>query len=161
MQHKEFHFYYSVYAGAPDLTPEDAALLVTAAKATELSFAPYSRFRVGAAARMVSGEIVVGANQENASFPAGICAERTLLSVASTLYPGAPIETLAISYFNENGASDSPITPCGICRQSLSEFQARTGRPMRLILGGLAGPVWVLEDAGALLPLAFSSGDMG
>jgi cytidine deaminase len=155
MQQKDLHVRYIAYDTAAELLAVDASLLAAAIKATKLSYAPYSRFRVGAAARMASGKIVTGSNQENASYPAGICAERTLLSVASTLYPGEAISALAISYHNEEGESSSPITPCGICRQSISEFQTRTGQPMRLILGGEEGPVWVLEDAGALLPLAF------
>jgi cytidine deaminase len=155
MQQKDLHVRYIAYDTAAELLASDASLLAAAIKATKLSYAPYSRFRVGAAARMASGKIVTGSNQENASYPAGICAERTLLSVASTLYPGEAISALAISYHNEEGESSSPITPCGICRQSISEFQTRTGQPMRLILGGEEGPVWVLEDAGALLPLAF------
>jgi cytidine deaminase len=159
MHHKEFHTRFLILDSAKELSPADASLLASARAATGQSYSPYSRFKVGAAARMVSGALVQGSNQENASYPAGICAERTLLSVASTLYPGEPIDTLAITYQGE-GPSDEPITPCGICRQSLSEFQARTGKAMRLILSGANGPVWVFEDAGALLPLAFGAGDL-
>lgn len=147
---------FAVYESARELSKADADLLASALEATGLSYSPYSKFRVGAAARMENGEILKGSNQENASYPVGICAERTLLSAASTLYPSVPISTLAISYINEQGESQVPITPCGICRQSLAEFQERTGKPIRLVLGGAEGPVWVLEDAGALLPLAFS-----
>ena len=109
---------------------------------------------------MATGETVTGSNQENASFPAGICAERTLLSTAASLYPGQPITALAITYRPESGVGAAPITPCGLCRQSLAEYQARTGQPIRLILGGEEGPVWVIEDAGSLLPLAFGGGDL-
>jgi cytidine deaminase len=160
MHAKDIHLHYTVYDSVSELPPSDEALLSAALRATRLSYAPYSRFRVGAAARMKGGEIVTGSNQENASYPAGICAERTLLSVVSTLYPGRPIEALAISYHNDQGESTSPITPCGICRQSLSEFQMHTGHPIRLILGGETGPVWVLEDAGGLLPLAFEADNL-
>lgn len=147
---------YTVYDSATSLPAEDAALLRLALDATGLSYAPYSGFRVGAAARMVSGQIVKGSNQENASYPVGICAERTLLSVASTLYPGEPIDTLAVTALG----SSEPISPCGLCRQSLLEFQGRTGRPLRLIMAGEHGPVWVVEDARGLLPLAFTTDNL-
>src|SRR5882757_9552163 len=109
MNRQTHQFSYDVYDSAEELDSEDAVLLNTAKTATRDAYAPYSHFRVGAAARLRNGQTVTGTNQENASFPAGICAERTLLSVASSLYPGIPIETLAISYDNGNGPSDNPI----------------------------------------------------
>lgn len=156
MRHEHLHIDYQVYATAADLPPGDAALLREAQSATALSYAPYSSFHVGAAARMASGAIVRGANQENASYPVGICAERTLLSVAATLHPGEAIDTLAVTAAEIH----EPISPCGLCRQSMLEFQNRTGRPFRLIMGGATGPVYVLEDARALLPLAFTNEDL-
>jgi cytidine deaminase len=157
MQHKEFAFSFEVYDNAEELTSKDAFLLNRAKEVTQQAYAPYSRFRVGAAARLQNGEIITGTNQENASFPAGICAERTLLSAASSLYPGIPIDTLAISYHNEQGPSDHPISPCGICRQSLLESEQRTGKPIRLILGGLQGKIYIIPGSNALLPLAFTT----
>jgi len=157
---KEFTLHYEEYGSDRELAPGDAELLQTARKATAHAYAPYSHFQVGAAARLANGVLITGTNQENASFPAGICAERTLLSVAGAQHPGVPIETLAISYHNENGVSDRPISPCGICRQSLQEFEQRTGRPMRVILGGETGKVIVLERSGLLLPFAFSADEL-
>jgi cytidine deaminase len=101
-----------------------------------------------------------GTNQENASFPAGICAERTLMSAASSLFPGIGIKTIAISYHNLKGNSDRPISPCGICRQTLVEFQERTNQPIRIILSGMEGKVQIIENAGYLLPLVFGADDM-
>jgi cytidine deaminase len=161
MDKKEFHLIYEEYASDRELAAADADLLNTARGAIADAYAPYSHFRVGAAARLVNDAVVTGSNQENASFPAGICAERTLLSVAATQYPGVAIETLAISYHNENGPSDKPISPCGICRQSLQEFEHRTGQPIRLVLGGMEGKVYVLPQAGQLLPLAFTAEELG
>ena len=160
MQAKQIHISFEQYDSAGELSRPDALLLEEARKATGQAYAPYSRFRVGAAALLEGGQVVTGSNQENASFPAGICAERVLLSAMASLHPGEPILTLAVSYVNEQGDSKVPITPCGICRQSLSEYQSRMGRPIRLILGGQEGPVWILADADALLPLAFGSGDL-
>ena len=158
---KQVHqFSYEIYNSAADLEPADASLLEKAKEATRDAYAPYSRFRVGAAATLDNGEIVTGSNQENASFPAGICAERVLMSTASSLYPGIPIHTLAISYYNENGLSEKPISPCGICRQSLQEFEQRTGKPIRLLLGGEKGPVYIIPQAGLLLPFAFTADEL-
>lgn len=160
MHVKEQSFSYEVYDSAGDLAKEDGELLDRAKTVTGDAYAPYSNFRVGAAARLHNGEIVTGTNQENASFPAGICAERTLLSTASSLFPGVPILTLAISYRNERGPSTRPVSPCGICRQSLQEFEQRTGKPIRLILGGLEGPVYIIPQTSLLLPLAFTSAEL-
>lgn len=160
MEKKEYFFSYEVYEGVEGLQAEDALLLNKARTTTAHAYAPYSHFRVGAAARMQNGEIVTGANQENASFPAGICAERTLLSVASSLYPGMPVGTIAISYYNENGPSDRPISPCGICRQSLQEFEHRTGGPIRLILGGMKGRIYIIPEANFLSPFGFTGDEL-
>jgi cytidine deaminase len=160
MKKQEHIFSYEVYGSAEELDPEDTALLNQARAATKDAYAPYSHFRVGAAARLENGQVVSGTNQENASFPAGICAERVLLSAASSLYPNVPIVTLAISYDNDNGPSDHPISPCGICRQSLQEFEMRTGQPIRLLLGGREGKVFSIPAAGLLLPLAFTAEEL-
>ncbi len=158
---KEFTLSYGEYASDRELSKADAELLRLAREVTEQAYAPYSHFRVGAAARLANGEIITGTNQENASFPAGICAERTLLSVAGAQHPGIAIETLAISYHNENGPSDRPISPCGICRQSIQEFEQRTSQPMRLVLGGRAGNIIIIPRASELLPLAFTVEELG
>lgn len=160
MEKKEFRLFYEEYASDRELADADAILLKTAREAIADAYAPYSRFRVGAAARLVNGAIVRGSNQENASFPAGICAERTLLSAAASQYAGVGIETLAISYRNDNGPSDKPISPCGICRQSLQEFEHRTGKKIRLILGGTEGKVLIIDEADLLLPLAFTGAEL-
>jgi cytidine deaminase len=160
MNTEVFNFDFEVYKSIDELNKEDADLLAEARKVTQFAYVPYSNFRVGAFAKLVNGETVSGTNQENASYPAGICAERTLMSVASSLFPETGIDTIAISYNNINGKSDHPISPCGICRQSLAEFQARTKNPIRVILSGMEGEVQVIKNAANLLPLSFSSEDM-
>lgn len=153
-------FEYLRYDDISALEAGDAALLQLARTVTEQAYAPYSRFRVGAAIRLANGQTVTGTNQENASFPAGICAERTALSAASSLYPGVPLLTLAISYDNLQGNSNEPVSPCGICRQSLAEYEQRQQQPIRLILSGQQGAVYVIQSAGQLLPLSFTANDM-
>lgn len=160
MNKEEIKFEMEVYDSIDELNEDDAKLLAGARICTKFAYAPYSNFNVGAFARLANGQTVSGSNQENASFPAGICAERTLMSTAASLYPGIAIETIAISYHNLKGKSDRPISPCGICRQSFAEFQQRTQSPIRLILSGMEGKVQVIEDAAYLLPLVFGAGDM-
>lgn len=160
MKNEKFLFDYEVYNSIDELGKADAALLRNARKATQFAYAPYSNFKVGAFAILTNGKTVTGTNQENAAYPAGICAERTLMSTASSLYPGVGIKTIAISYNNIKGKSARPISPCGICRQSFFEFQERTRNPIRIILGGLEGKVLVIENAANLLPLVFGAGDM-
>jgi cytidine deaminase len=160
MNIEEFKFKIIVYDSIIELNKEDAQLLKGARNVTEFAYAPYSEFRVGACARLINGQTVTGTNQENASYPAGICAERTLLSTASSLFPGIGIEAIAISYNNMRGKSDTPISPCGICRQSFVEFQERTNNPIRLILSGMEGKVQVIGNAAYLLPLVFGANDM-
>ncbi len=160
MKAESFAFNYKVYDSIEELNKVDAALLTEAREITKFAYAPYSNFRVGAVARLINGEKVTGTNQENASYPAGICAERTLLSTASSLFPGVAIDRMAISYNNINGKSDRPISPCGICRQSFAEFQQRTQHPIRIILSGQEGKIQVIENAADLLPFVFSSDDM-
>jgi cytidine deaminase len=160
MKKIEQQFAYTAYDSVSELNTADQELMEAAKSATGLAYAPYSKFKVGAAARLANGIILKGSNQENASFPVGICAERVLLSVASSLYPNIPIMEIAISYKNELGNSDNPISPCGICRQSLLEFEIKTHQGIRLLLGGETGAIYEVPKAHDLLPLGFTSADL-
>lgn len=160
MRTEQVQLEVKVYEDAGELDSKDKNLLDAARAETGNAWAPYSNFRVGAAALLANGEMVKGSNQENAAYPAGICAERVLLSTASSLFPGVAINTLAVSYDNLNGNSNKPISPCGICRQSIFEFQSRTAQKIRILLGGLEGKIYVIEDAANLLPLVFGADDM-
>lgn len=144
------------FTDATLLAAEYQLLLNKAQEATSLSYAPYSKFKVGAAALLSNGEIIQGSNQENASFGATICAERTVLGLISTLAPKEHILTLAIRYINENGHDNAPISPCGICRQSLLEYQNQHNCKIKIIMTGRTGNIWLINDASELLPLAFS-----
>jgi len=159
MKEKKIEIEYKVYQDISELSNKDAELLTTARNITKQAYAPYSHFRVGAAARTEKG-MVTGTNQENASFPVGICAERSLLSAAATLFPGIAIDTIAISYDNEKGKSIHPISPCGMCRQALLEYESRGGKPLRLILGGQSGEIIVVESVSKLLPFAFTDKEL-
>jgi cytidine deaminase len=160
MKENKFEFNYKVFESIDELPEDKQWLLNEAREITAQAYAPYSNFQVGAVAKMANGEIVAGSNQENASFPVGLCAERVLLASASSLFPKIPIETIAISYKSDSVKSDHPISPCGICRQSLQEYEARVDHPIQLILGGMTGPVYVIDTASRLLPLAFTSEEL-
>lgn len=143
-----------------ELNEADRALMKTAMDATARSYAPYSRFSVGAAALLADGTVVTGTNQENAAYPSGLCAERTTLFYANSQYPGQAVETLAIAARNECGEFlEEPIPPCGACRQVMLETEKRFKHPMRVLLFGKTG-IYELGSVGALLPLSFDASSM-
>lgn len=160
MKEKKFEFEYEVYDDISQLTEQDAWLLREAMSMTEQAYAPYSNFHVGAVAILENGEIVAGTNQENASYPVGICAERVLLGSVATLHPNVPVKSIAISYNSDEVKSDHPISPCGMCRQALLEYETRLKEPIRLILGGMEGKVYIIKTAAQLLPFAFTSSEL-
>src|SRR5688572_8072994 len=160
MKKEKIEIIYTVFDSIEDLDEKDKKLLEEARKVTKRVYAPYSNFNVGAVARLANGEIITGSNQENASFSAGICAERVLLASAATQFPETPVKDLAISYHNIKGSSNQPVSPCGICRQALQEYEDRMKHPIRLILAGMEGNVFVFEKASTLLPLAFTTNDL-
>jgi len=157
---KEFSFKYDILNNINELPNKEKTLLQKARENTQNAYAPYSQFHVSAVALLDNGETICATNQENASYPVGICAERVLLSAVSSLQPGALIKTISISYDNTNGESSKPISPCGICRQSLLEYETRFNTQIKIIMSGLDGEVLVVENAKQLLPFNFSSGDL-
>ena len=160
MKEKKIEFDYEVYDDFSELKEEDAWLLNEARAVTEQAYAPYSNFHVGAVAMMANGEVVAGTNQENASYPVGICAERVLLGTVATLHPNVPVKSIAISFNSEEVKSDHPISPCGMCRQALLEYETRMKGPIRLILGGMEGKIYIIKKASLLLPFAFTSNEL-
>ena len=153
-------FTYEAYETEKELTEADAELLQLARNKTASAYAPYSKFNVAAAARLTNGTVVYGTNQENASYPVGICAERTLLSVLASVHPSETIDTIAITYNNLNGDSSAPASPCGLCRQSLLEYEERLQHPIRLLLAGQSGKIIGISKAIDLLPFSFTAENM-
>lgn len=158
-QTRKIALHYLQHASWSALPAEDRELLELATKAARNAYAPYSKFKVGAALRMDSGEIVPGSNQENASFPAGTCAERTALHAAMAVLPKGVVESIAVVVPQVKGSK--PVTPCGICRQAMVEQERRQGGPIRLLLGVVKGPVIETFSAETLLPLSFDSSQLG
>jgi cytidine deaminase len=160
MEQTSIHIPVQIFPDFKALEAADARLFESARNATGDAYAPYSKFKVGVAVKLENGQIITGSNQENASFPAGICAERVTLSAASAVYPGIAVTDLALTYINESGNNNHPISPCGICRQTLAEYEQRFGRSVRLILGGFSGEIYIIERATDLLPFAFSNQEL-
>ncbi|WP_276865662.1 cytidine deaminase [Bacteroides heparinolyticus] len=143
-----------------ELNATDRELMDAACEATKRSYAPYSHFSVGAAARLANGIIITGSNQENAAYPSGICAERTTLFYANSQCPDQAVNTLAIAARNERGEFlEAPIPPCGACRQVMLETEKRFKHPMRVLLYGTKG-IYELNNIGELLPLSFDASAM-
>ena len=133
-----------------DLPIADRDLIAEAQRATELAYAKYSGFRVGAAVRLRSGEVLRSANSESEVFPSGLCAERSLLYYVETNYADDPIEALAIA----SNPSERECYPCGGCRQVILDVERRQGSPIRVIMSG-NGSASIVESAQLLLPFTF------
>lgn len=147
------------FLSVDELTDDERKTVENACEATKGSYAPYSHFHVGAAVLLQNGKIIRGANQENAAFPSGLCAERTAVFAAQANYPDQPIAMLAIAASDANGLRDKPVTPCGSCRQVVLEVEERYHKPIEILLYGRSG-VYRLKSIRDLLPLSFVDSDM-
>ncbi|MCR4603014.1 MAG: cytidine deaminase [Prevotella sp.] len=139
-----------------ELTTAEQQLLSRAIEATDNSYARYSHFHVGAALLLANGVTLPGCNQENAAFPAGLCAERSALFAAGAQYPDVAPKMLAIAARDTTGElTDEPVSPCGTCRQVIIETETRYGTPLRILLYGKKR-VFVMDGIRQLMPLSFS-----
>lgn len=161
MQTQTLQIIYQVYPSSDALPAPDRELLEQARRALENSYSPYSHFKVGAAVRFANGEMLGGANYENAAYPMCICAEQAVLAAAASRFPGEPVVAIAITVQNPHKPVAAPAAPCGACRQVICETEQRNRRPMRVILQGETGPVFVFEKGGDLLPLSFGGDYLG
>ena len=157
MKKSTISFQLTTFESLKTLSKVDEDLMKSAVMARKKAYAPYSNFQVGAAVLMANGEIVIGSNQENASYPSGLCAERVAIFQAGALYPNETIEAIAISATSMNYVVDSPAAPCGNCRQSISEYEVRQKKPIAILMMGERGAVLKCEAIADLLPLAFSN----
>lgn len=147
---------YREYDSVDELAPADRRLVAEAVAATEGAYAPYSHFRVGAALLLADGSVVRGANQENAAYPSGLCAERTAIFAASAQRPGQRrYQALAIAGRAPDG-SPAEASPCGACRQVLLEYEQLQAAPLRLLCLLDGGRVRVFPSVASLLPFGFA-----
>ena len=142
-----------------ELSAEDQELVRAAIGATANSYARYSNFNGGAALRLADGSITTGANQENAAFPSGLCAERCAIFAAQSHHPEHAITALAIAAKNVNGLMPDPVSPCGACRQVILEMEDRYQQPVRILLYGTRG-VYCINSVKDLMPLSFVDENM-
>ena len=141
-----------------ELNAADRELLDAARQATYRSYAPYSHFSVGAAARLANNIIVTGTNQENAAYPSGLCAERTAMFSAHANHPDTPMTAIAITAA-QNGKLNEDITaPCGACRQVMAEYQKVSGRKWTILLYGKK-KIIKLSQVDDILPFIFTNLD--
>lgn len=151
---RELRIQYSEYTGTEALPEPWARLVEAARKAADQAYSPYSGFRVGAAVLLADGTVLTGNNQENAAYPSGLCAERTVLFYVNANFPGVPVEAMAITAANARGQVNEPVKPCGACRQVLLETEARYSHPIRMILDGKKR-IQVFNGIDDLLPFSF------
>ena len=156
MTNKEIKITYAEYDSLDQLDPKDFELAQAAIEATSLSYAPYSNFNVGAAVMFEDGVIIKGANQENAAYPSGMCAERTALFYASASRPDKAMAAIAITAGQNGKLCEMPATPCGACRQVMAQYQTKSARPMEILLIG-SKKIWKFSKVDDLLPLIFDS----
>ena len=153
---KTLSFNYEEFSSASQMLPEDQELVAAALDAQKGSYSPYSQFQVGAALRLANGLVVKGANQENAAYPSGLCAERVAMFWAGANYPDVPFDTLAIAGSDHGVLCESPASPCGACRQVMAEYQKKHKKPMKIILVG-SKRIRKFACVDDLLPFIFDS----
>lgn len=154
---KKISFNITIYDTLQELPPTDQDLMIEAIAARKNAYAPYSKFRVGAAVKMANEETVIGSNQENASYPSGLCAERVAIFHAGAKFPGVTVKTIAITATSDNYQVSVPAAPCGNCRQAIFEYEFKQKQPIRILLMGEKGNVVVCNAIEDLLPLGFNN----
>lgn len=143
-----------------DLDPLDIHLVHQAEKATENAYAPYSNFYVGAAVLLNDGSIVTGANQENASYPLCMCAERVALYSVAAQYPKKTIQKMVVVARRGNEKEWTSVTCCGACRQVMLEFENRQQNLFEVIMRTSVDQWIIAPSAASLLPLSFTKASL-
>ncbi len=144
-----------VYDDVNELPEDVQKLMSSAQEARENAYAPYSKFKVGAAIYLDNDEVVIGSNQENASYPSGLCAERTAIYYAGAKHPNEKILKMALTASSQNQLTDKPIPPCGACRQAIAEYEIKQEQPIEIYFMGAKGKVVKSNSLANLLPLGF------
>lgn len=151
---------FEVFSAIDDLSSEVKSLMLQAIEVRKNAYAPYSKFKVGAAILLDNGKIVLGSNQENAAYPSGLCAERVAIFHAGAIYPEATMMKIAISATSDTNPTLTPIPPCGACRQSISEYESRQETPIEIFFMGESGEVYKSDSISNLLPLSFDKSSL-
>ena len=157
MKDLKFETIFKIFDSIHELPKDEQTLMDKAASVLPNAYAPYSHFHVGAAILLEDGKIVTGTNQENASYPIGLCAERIALAAASSIHPDLKIKTIAVTIKNFNKPTLEPVSPCGTCRQVLLEKEQQNGEQIKILLKGEGEKIYALNSVSSLLPLSFGS----
>lgn len=147
---------FEEYQNIDELSVDEKSLYLLAIEASKSAYAPYSKFHVGCAIELENGELIKGNNQENASYPLGLCAERVAFFHAGANFKDLKIKRAAIYAESELFTVDYAVSPCGACRQAMSEYEQNQVSPIQLIMGGQKGPITKIGSVSELLPLLFS-----
>lgn len=154
---KSITFTLLVHDSMNMLSSQERNLMELAVTARKKAYAPYSKFNVGAAVLLENGEVVLGNNQENASYPSGLCAERVAIFYAGANFPGVKVKAIAITAASSSHQVATPAAPCGNCRQAIAEYEYKQDSPIKLYLMGETGSVVECGSLSDLLPLGFNS----
>ncbi len=146
-----------LYESCDELPNDVQELMEKASDARDSAYAPYSKFKVGAAVLLDNNEIIIGSNQENASYPSGLCAERTAIFYAGAKYPDAKFVRIALTAKSMNHRVVTPIPPCGSCRQAIAEYEVKQDSPIEIYFMGETGKVVKSNSLKELLPLVFDN----
>lgn len=160
MKKLELKIAFTEFESEKELSTQEQELLQTARKVSELAYAPYSNFYVGAALLLENGVIVTGNNQENVAYPSGLCAERVAMYYAGAQYPTIAIKTIAITCKSKSFHVGEPLSPCGACRQAMAEYEMRHKSTIRVILMGETGKIRVVDSIADLLPFMFKAEEL-
>ena len=146
---------FTVFDQVSELPSDIQALMTDAVSIRKNAYAPYSKFRVGAALLLDNGKVILGSNQENAAFPSGLCAERVAIFQSGALYPDATIVRMAISAASDVNTTSAPIPPCGACRQAIAEYEFKQNSNIEIFFMGETGKIFKSDSLKNLLPLMF------
>lgn len=160
MKKLELKITFTEFENENELSTAEQTLLEKARKASDLAYAPYSNFHVGAALLLENGVIVSGNNQENVAYPSGLCAERVAIYAAGAHYPGVAIKAIAVTCKSKAFHVNEPLSPCGACRQAISEYEMRYKSNIKMILAGETGKIRVIDSMADLLPFAFKAEEL-
>ena len=155
MQKQSINFEIKIFESINELSQPVYNLMQGAINIKSKAYSPYSNFQVGAALRLANTQVITGNNQENSSYPAGLCAERVALFYASANFPDQAIEMMALSASPLNKSNDQPVPPCGSCRQAIAEYEYKFNQPIEIYFMGDRGKVIAVTSIKTLLPLAF------
>lgn len=157
MKKQKLEIVLEIFESVSELPEDIQELMNKAQEARENAYAPYSRFKVGAAIKLASGEITLGSNQENAAYPSGLCAERVAIFHTGALFPNQEIQAMAITASSTTQILSEPIGPCGACRQSMAEYEQKQQAPIAIYFMGETGKIVKVNSVMDLLPLGFDS----